>query len=831
MNNIVIYEKYFNNSVQPDPGLLSQLNEKNIRVQENWFRGLALLEQLISEYREGAPKEQLTSLFDLLFYDGADHTASVYLDDEAYQWFFKKMTEILGRLAALCPEAGLELAIAYVLARREYRDLQKSEQWFRQAITAGVEAAAPVYCYYQYAGLLPGADKEKALVAIKELAEKDNPWGIIYYNYYLIWFSPEATLTEPFYALKEHPDKKIRKNYYHALQGYYGRKEEKEKQLEILKEGIEKYNSSYCRLVLTDVQWPDAGSDEEKEALLGAIKKAYDLGAIDGAVSLGLRYLPQQPQSAQDFDKAVCWLKQAWKYGNSYTAYRLAYLYLYNEWIKDIPAGLALMKAAKEAGSIDAAIEWAEMHLEGTVTPVNKETAYATFTELHQKEIPYATYRLGNFYEYGEPDMGIAADLTKALEHYKQAADKNLPVAQYNTGRFLKYGFDDTPADMPAALSYFTKAAAGNNAQAYVELGLYEESGGRQDYAKAFEYFSRAAAIGYPYANYLKGLYLEFDYHRSGQKDPAGAFACYEYAAGYNEINAVYELGRCYKFGVGTEQNYDKGFEYLKKAADAGYPKALAELALSYERAEGVAEDREKAVGYMEKAAQQNYVYAQYAVGRYYLHGYAQPDAEKGREWLEKAAEQEHPYALLELGDYYLFDYNRLEQYDKAIDYYKRAKEQQVFSDGLGLCYEYGIGTEASPATAFNEYTLAAEYGNTNAKYRLGKCYYDGYGTDKNLEASFRWFSESANEGNDNAKVALGRQYLKGEGVQQQPGKAVELFKNAANNELANAQFELANCYLMGEGVDEDEDQALYWFEKAAENGHEGAKKITGKRR
>ncbi|WP_300598659.1 tetratricopeptide repeat protein [Niabella sp.] len=828
MSHIAVYEKYFEDPLSVPADFVTSLNNTNIRNEDTWLRALALLEQKAGT---GAPKAELDVLFDLLFKAGADHSVSVYFPDEVYAWFFKKMTGVLTRVGTVYPEALLEKAMALVLTRRGYKDHAAAIQAFQQAITAGVEAAAPIYYYYQYAGLLPGADKEAALEQLKALAAAGNPWAVVYEAYYQIWYSsgfePGAALEQ----LINHPDKKLQRHYYDVLQGYYSKKGDREKQIAVLKEAISKFDAAYSRYVLAEISWPGAQTETEKGALLKELEKAYVDGSMDAATSLGLKLLPQQPQTAQDYEPAIFWLKKSWEYDNAYAAYRLAYLYLYNEWVADVPAGLQLLKEAKDAGSVDAAIEWAEVHIEGRFTETDKQVTFETFEDLYAKQVPYAGYRLGNFYEYGDPDLNITADLTRAFQYYKEAAEQQLPIAQYNVGRFLKYGFDDQAPDIAASIPYFTKAAEANNAQACTELGLIAEVADQPDYARAFEHFNKAAELGYPYASYIKGLYLEYDYHQSGKQDPVAAVACYEYAAGYNEMNAAYELGRCYKFGTGTAQDPDKAIAYLKKAAKAQNPKALTELALSYERAEGVAEDRDKALAYMEQAAGLHYVYAQFATGRYYLHGYVQADSAKGLEWLEKAAASEYPYALLELGDYYMFDYDRVEQYEKALGYYRRAKDQQVYSDGLGLCYEYGIGTETAPATAFNEYILAAEYGNTNAKYRLGRCYYEGFGTDKNLEAAFRWFGESANEGNDHAKVYLGRQYLKGEGIPRQPEKAVTLFTEAAENESANAQYELANCYLMGTGVDEDEQKALYWFERASENGHEGAKKLTGRRR
>lgn len=52
--------------------------------------------------------------------------------------------------------------------------------------------------------------------------------------------------------------------------------------------------------------------------------------------------------------------------------------------------------------------------------------------------------------------------------------------------------------------------------------------------------------------------------------------------------SAFYNLGRCYYFGHGFEQNYTKAFEYFKKAAEDGYPQAQNNVGMCYYHGTGV---------------------------------------------------------------------------------------------------------------------------------------------------------------------------------------------------------------------------------------------------
>ena len=140
------------------------------------------------------------------------------------------------------------------------------------------------------------------------------------------------------------------------------------------------------------------------------------------------------------------------------------------------------------------------------------------------------------------------------------------------------------------------------------------------------------------------------------------------------------------------------------------------------------------------------------------------------------------------MGDYYLYDYDSLNESEKAFAYFKKAAEYEWYNEGLGICYEMGIGVEDNETEAFKYYTLAADNGNVTSMYRTGLCYYNGVGVKQ-------WLLKAAEKNND------------------------------------KAQFELGNAYLTGNGVEENDDIAMEWFEKAAENGNEKALKITGRRR
>ena len=108
-------------------------------------------------------------------------------------------------------------------------------------------------------------------------------------------------------------------------------------------------------------------------------------------------------------------------------------------------------------------------------------------------------------------------------------------------------------------------------------------------------------------------------------------------------------------------------------------------------------------------------------------------------EWYEKAVANDIPLAMLRMGEYYLYDYDKLNESEKAFSYFKKAAEAECYNEGLGICYEMGIGVEDNETEAFKYYTLAAGSGNVMSMYRTGLCYYNGVGVKQNYTEAYRW--------------------------------------------------------------------------------------------
>jgi len=77
----------------------------------------------------------------------------------------------------------------------------------------------------------------------------------------------------------------------------------------------------------------------------------------------------------------------------------------------------------------------------------------------------------------------------------------------------------------------------------------------------------------------------------------------------------MYTLGNMYQSGIGVPKDAKKGFDWFRKAADAGHTKAMVAIGICYERGLGVKANEKKSINWILKAAQQGDPEALYIAG------------------------------------------------------------------------------------------------------------------------------------------------------------------------------------------------------------------------
>ena len=770
---------------------------------DNWWEALAVCEYALDTRED----EKLTEGFFELIFSAFDCNVEVDLNEEEYEFWWEKVMRVCERVAVFSGAGWAQKGAQYSEARYGKRDMSYLFPCYEKAADMGWGEAEATVAYWRYMGFYCEQDKEEGE---RRFVALSSPEAILWGKHYRAFAeeftgNKEKALQIRQDLLAELPEgDRLRAHVYAAMGDALDRGEGKiaeeaacyEKSLEIVPNLY-----SLKNLATLYFRYPELG--KPKELAFEIWEKAWHAGVWSAANFLGYNY---QEEEWLDLPKAIEWLEKGMLYCELYSAYELALIYLYNDDYKNVERGLMCLERCVEGD----------------------------YKQLLEKALELgsgnAAYRLGWMYERGF--LSEEPDYVKAMEYYEKAAELDNVDGYCRAALYLANGYSGV-TDAVKSREYYEKAAGMGSCFALVELSfLYENGNGvERSYEKAFELCEKAAQEGYPYAMFRVGLYLEKAV--LGEAKPEEAFAWYTKAAMADENEGIFALGRCYKQGIGTEEDWDKALEWFGKGAEKNESRCLTELGLAYENGNGVEENPQKAVEYMTRAAEQDYGYAQFKMGDYYFFGCGPclEDNKKAVEWYEKAVANEIPMAMLRMGDYYLYDYDSLNESEKAFAYFKKAAEYEWYNEGLGICYEMGIGVEDNEAEAFKYYTLAADNGNVTSMYRTGLCYYNGVGVKQNYAEAYRWFTDAAGNENIGAAYYLGKMQMYGEGCTPDPEAAVQWLLKAAEKNNDKAQFELGNAYLTGNGVEENDDIAMEWFEKAAENGNEKALKITGRRR
>ncbi len=157
-------------------------------------------------------------------------------------------------------------------------------------------------------------------------------------------------------------------------------------------------------------------------------------------------------------------------------------------------------------------------------------------------------------------------------------------------------------------------------------------------------------------------------------------------------------------------------------------------------------------------------------------------------------------------------------------DDFKRARKEAEQGDpkaalALGMMYHSGEGTPQNYNEAVNWYRRAADQGNLIAQNSLGVMYLNGHGVRENPAEAVRWIRAAANQGNPRAQINLGHLFARGKGVPRNFNEASRWYHRAAEQGDAEAQVNLGQLYAEGQQVPRNLVVACKWFLLAAAQG------------
>lgn len=350
-------------------------------------------------------------------------------------------------------------------------------------------------------------------------------------------------------------------------------------------------------------------------------------------------------------------------------------------------------------------------------------------------------------------------------------------------GKAYYYALDGKKADLDKALEEFKKAAELDSADAYYYIGAVQYKEEKYDEAKLA--YEKAIELGNSMAKLGLGQIYQRGY--GVEKDYAKAKELYEAAVSEGCIEANAGLGDLYQTGYGVDADGSKAVEFFEKAATGNEPEwvtyAYGSLMYMYHGGyDGVEKNEEKIEEYSAKVCELckgwEPDYYMWPGNLYYGDG----EYDKAIEYYEIAGEEGCADGYKEIGGIYSNWFGNTAEfvdYPKAMEYYEKAADM---GDGdamfcIGTMYENALGVETDYTKAVEWLDKAANHDQVGALAELGFLYYQGIGVEKDIDKACKYFERGADLGGTVSMLNLGVMYYNGEGVEKDEQKAAEYFK------------------------------------------------------
>ncbi len=333
---------------------------------------------------------------------------------------------------------------------------------------------------------------------------------------------------------------------------------------------------------------------------------------------------------------------------------------------------------------------------------------------------------------------GVTKDIQKAMEWLRKSAEQGNDLGQRNLNNLLA-------------------------TNAYSEAVKYY---GQKEYSKALPLFKQTAEQNNADAQSYLGVMYQYGY--GVPKDDQKAVEWYRKAAEQGNAYSQNNLGKMYRDGYGVPKDDQKAVEWYRKAAEQGNANGQSELGTAYIHGRGVTKDVQKAMEWYLKAAEQGNLMAQYMLAVAYSSGDEgiTKNETQATFWGRKvvnAAEQGNATAQSHLGYMYQYGYGVAQDYQKAMEWYRKSDGQGISSHGQNNLAA-NIYREAVKYYGQKEYNKAlplfkqvAEFGNTDAQNFLGLMYQNGEGVIKDNQKAVEWYRKAAEQGNTVAQANLKR--------------------------------------------------------------------------
>ena len=331
---------------------------------------------------------------------------------------------------------------------------------------------------------------------------------------------------------------------------------------------------------------------------------------------------------------------------------------------------------------------------------------------------------------------------------------------------------------------------------------IYGKDSKLNDFKKAEQLLLSESQRGNVLADYDLGKLYSTD--KLGERNEETSIAKYTRALqGFLQIEpnskklkpyVQYRIGKMFCYGLGTEQDYEKAFEWFERSAKQKNKFAQFSLANLYYYGSGVAKDLSQAFLWYQRSSSQGQPYAAYSIAQMYRYGeYVTKDNDTAQRYYKQA----------------LSGFLKIENDDMANDdlFYK-----------LGQMFKLGLGTDSDVTKAIEYFRRSAEMNNKNGLFEYGKALLIGEHIPQNTDSAVKLLEKAVKLKNRNAKRFLALEYISGEHLEQDIEKGIALLTECADSGDVIACYRLGKIYLQGEIMPQNLDKAERYLLLAEDN-------------
>ena len=286
---------------------------------------------------------------------------------------------------------------------------------------------------------------------------------------------------------------------------------------------------------------------------------------------------------------------------------------------------------------------------------------------------------------------------------------------------------------------------------------------------------------------------------------------------------AMLNFGYLFEITNYVAQDYNQARYWFSRAAALGSDEAQLQLGGCFHYGLGTNQDFSMAAKYYRMSAQQTNFVAMKCLGFLLMNGYGvATNLDEARFWFTRAAKEgNNRRAMFNLGALCTLKYPDPAAMKEAFQWMKQSAElgDALAAYELSNFYFRGWGGTETNLTRYRFWLAkAASLGATDAQFYLGLAYRNGDGVPKDVANSLLWYGKAAAKNHPEAVYDLALHYLDDKTNPASLQLAHELMLRAAQLGQREAQFQCALSYFRGD-VTLDFEGGRKWLSKAAENG------------